>query len=483
MSDILSFIIERDTYNSILYAVLGGLFLLSAFHLVMFFQNRDKSYLLYSFYTFFCFLAYIPVVDSGFLLDLSHYYGLDFRSKQFFTIICNSLYFLFFAHFLNVKKKNIVWYRIIVFPVFAYMVVATLTFLLLKGGFGDEYFNWFNRAYTFLITVQTLISFYILMLIKNNLKYYIIFGGVILFLCSIIGEHQIRELPFLNLTKKTGDFIYFIGLFIENLAFSFALGHKQRNIYIEKLSSDKNLIEELKKSEILKDRVNLENERRLLTENEKIKYLQDISELKLSVLQTQMNPHFIFNALNSIKYYIEKNDAALAVNYLTKFSKLIRTILTASRMKEFTLEEELQTIQVYVDIENLRFNNEMDFTIEVSPEVDAHKIKLPPMVLQPYIENAIIHGIATSDTKKIDLKVSQEENSICIKIKDNGIGRRESEKNQNKTKKFGKSLGTKIADEMLKNYFGSDSYSIVYHDLEENNHSCGTMVVLQIPAP
>jgi len=346
MSDILSFIIERDTYNSILYAVLGGLFLLSAFHLVMFFQNRDKSYLLYSFYTFFCFLAYIPVVDSGFLLNLSQYYGLDFRSKQFFTIICNSLYFLFFAHFLNVKKKNIVWYRIIVFPVFAYMVVATLTFLLLKGGFGDEYFNWFNRAYTFLITVQTLISFYILMLIKNNLKYYIIFGGVILFLCSIIGEHQIRELPFLNLTKKTGDFIYFIGLFIENLAFSFALGHKQRNIYIEKLSSDKNLIEELKKSEILKDRVNLENERRLLTENEKIKYLQDISELKLSILQTQMNPHFIFNALNSIKYYIEKNDAALAVNYLTKFSKLIRTILTASRMKEFTLEEELQTIQV-----------------------------------------------------------------------------------------------------------------------------------------
>ena len=483
MYEILHFIIERDTYNSILYAVLGGLFLLSAFHLAMFFQNRDRSYLLYSLYTFFCFLAYISLIDGGFLFDLSHYYGLDFRSKQFFTIICNSIYFLFFAQFLNVKKTNILWNRIIVLPVLVYIAIATVTFILLKTGFGDQYFNGFNKAFTFLITIQTLISFYILTLIRNNLKYYIIFGGIILFFCSIIGEHQIRELPFLNLTKKTGDFIYFIGLFIENLAFSFALGHKQRNIYIEKVSFNKNFIEELQKNEILKDHVNLENEKRLLIENEQIKYLQEISELQLSILQTQMNPHFIFNALNSIKYYIEKNDSAIAVNYLTKFSKLIRTILTASTLKEFTLAEELQTIQVYVDIENLRFDNEMTFTIEVSPEVKVNQIKLPPMVLQPFIENAIIHGVATVDNKKIDIKVSQEGKKILIKIIDNGIGRRESKKNQNKSKKLGKSMGTKIADGMLKNYFGPDSYSIVCHDLQQDNHSCGTMVVLEIPAP
>ena len=229
--------------------------------------------------------------------------------------------------------------------------------------------------------------------------------------------------------------------------------------------------------------MNRENEKRLLIENEKIKYLQEISDLKLSVLQSQMNPHFIFNALNSIKYYIIENDTQNAVIYLTKFSKIIRNILSASRIKEFTLSEEIQTIQLYVDIENLRFNNEMEFTVSNVANLDLDAIKLPPMVLQPFIENAIIHGISTVKNKKIDLENSLKNDAVQICITDNGIGRIEAEKIKSTIQNKVKSLGTKIADEMLKNYFKDKKYRIEYIDLYENEIPCGTKVIIEIPKP
>ena len=482
MFEAINYIIERDIYGSILYAVLGGLLSLSTYHFVLFFQNRDKSYLLYSFYTFFSFLAYISVAESGFLHDISTYLGFDVRSKQLFTIVFNALYFLFFAQFLKVKKKNKSWHKIIIYPPITLIIIGTVTFIILKAGITDLYFESFTKSFPYLITAHTIVSFYILTKIKNKLKYYIIFGGTVLFICSILGQHSVRQLPYLNLTKKMGDFIYYMGLLVENIAFSFALGRRQRITYREKVAYNRNLIAEMQKNDELKDKINIENQRRLEIENRQIKYLQEISDLKLSILQTQMNPHFIFNALNSIKYYILDHDIENAVDYLTKFSKIIRTILVSSTVKDFTLEQELQTIKVYVDIENLRFNKKIDFNIIIDNQLNPEEIKLPPMVLQPFIENAILHGVALQEIKKIEVHVLSRNNHIEIRICDNGVGRREAAKNRIRHKNSSKSLGTKIADGMLKNYFGSNYYKIDYHDLYEDEQPTGTRVVLEIPA-
>lgn len=481
MSGVFTTIIERDTYGSILYTVLGALLILSVYHLVMFLQNRDKSYLVYSCYTLFSFLAYISVTESGYLHDLSDDFGLDFRSKQFFTIIFNSLYFLFISQFLKIKKKNKIRHRIIIYPAIFFMIIATVTFIILKAGITDLYFDSFEKIFPFFITAQTILSFYILTKVKNDLKYFIIFGGITLFICSILGEHNIRQLPFLNITKKMGDFIFYMGLLVENIAFSFALGYRQKMNYHEKVSYNRNLIAEMQKNEELKDKINNENQKRLVVENTQIKYLQEISDLKLSILQTQMNPHFIFNALNSIKYYILEHDTENAVDYLTKFSKIIRTILVSSTVKEFSLQQELQTIRVYVDIENLRFNKKIDFTIIIGDDINPEQLTLPPMVLQPFIENAILHGVAVLENKKIELQVLSINGHIEIRIKDNGIGRKEAAKNKMKHKNSSKSLGTKIADGMLTNYFGDQYYKVIYHDLYENEQPAGTMVVLEIP--
>lgn len=483
MYDSLSAIIERDAYNSILYLVLGGLLLLSVFHLVMFFQNRDRAYLLYSSYTFFSFVAYMPVAESGFADTISQTLGLDYYTKVFFTIVFNCIYFFFFTEFLAIKKINIKWYRVIVLPVFIFIVTATVGLMLHQIYGYDLLFNSFKNIFIYLVTIQTVISFYILSKVSNNLKYYVVFGGLILFACSVIGDKTVRELPWINLTKKMGDFIFFLGLFIENIAFSFALGHKQRIIYHEKVAFQQNFISQLQKNEMLKDEMNRDNEKRLIIENEKIKYLQEISDLKLSVLQSQMNPHFIFNALNSIKYYILENDTLNAVDYLSKFSKIIRTILSASTEKEFTLAEELQTIQLYVDIENLRFNNHISFSVNIAPEIDRNKVKLPPMVLQPFIENSILHGVATIEDKKISIDVSVKNNAVEICITDNGIGRSEAGKRKSIIKNKTKSLGTEIAAELLKNYFNDQKYHIQYIDLYEEDIAKGTKVVIAIPKP
>ena len=159
MFEVLNTIIERDAYNSILYSVLGGLLLLSIYHFVLFLQNHEKSYLLYSLYTFSSFLAYIAVTESGFLFDLSHYFHFDYRSKQFFTIIFNGLYFLFFANFLDIKKTNRNWYYITVYPIYCFIGIAIIGFLFLKLGNYEFIFVNFYKAFTTLLRFRRLSLF------------------------------------------------------------------------------------------------------------------------------------------------------------------------------------------------------------------------------------------------------------------------------------------------------------------------------------
>jgi len=476
---ILDTVIERDTYNSLLYTILGGLMLLTTYHLMMFFQNRRKAYFLYSSYTFFSLMAYIPMAESGFLKDVSSYLGIGEPFKQYFIILFNCFYFIFFATFLDIKKVNPRWFRIITLPVVVLMVLATASFLMKKIWHVESFFALYKKLFVIVISVQIVISFSILLKLKNPLKYYIILGGIVLFAASLVGERSVRELPWINISRKTGDVVYYFGVIMENLAFSFALGYQQKLNHREKVLFQEHFITEMTKNEVLKDSISRENEKRLLIENEKIKYLQEISDLKLSVLQSQINPHFIFNALNSIKYYILENETDIAAEYLTKFSNMIRTILTASTMREFTLEEELHTLKIYMDIENLRFNNEMNFSMNVHPDIDPVKVKLPPLVLQPFLENAVLHGVSTVENKEVSVEVDPTKDGIAISIKDNGIGRKNAAKEQKPVNRH--SMGLNIAHGMLKNYFGSGTYSITYVDLHDNEKPAGTLVVVQIP--
>jgi len=218
-----------------------------------------------------------------------------------------------------------------------------------------------------------------------------------------------------------------------------------------------------------------------------LKQEKQILTLEQDMLRSQMNPHFIFNSLNSIKLYIINNEKENAVYYLNKFSKLIRKILVASTEKEISLEDELDTMKLYMNIENIRFSNEIHFEVNIGDAINIARIKVPSMILQPFLENALWHGLSSKKEgdKKITLNVYQtNEDFVTISIEDNGIGRTLSTKINNGKLLKRKSVGISLTKARLANFskdYTSD-YKIRIEDLYDNNQNAtGTKVVVDIP--
>ncbi|WP_075340491.1 tetratricopeptide repeat-containing sensor histidine kinase [Tenacibaculum agarivorans] len=209
--------------------------------------------------------------------------------------------------------------------------------------------------------------------------------------------------------------------------------------------------------------------------------------LEQQALQTQMNPHFIFNALNSIKLYVINNDQKQAVYYLNKFSKLIRNILEVSKVKEVSLKEELSTMELYMTIENIRFSNEINYSVDINTDLNTDTIKVPPLVLQPFLENAIWHGLSSKEgEKKITLTADRLSNDlVAVNITDNGIGREAANKIKKSKSLKRKSVGIDLTIERLKTFAEDydEEFKLTYHDLKNDDGSpAGTKVSIEFPA-
>lgn len=155
-----------------------------------------------------------------------------------------------------------------------------------------------------------------------------------------------------------------------------------------------------------------------------------LTNLKLENLRSQMNPHFMFNALNSIQLYIINNEKDLARTYLVKFSRLIRIYLEHGQKNEVTLAEEIEALKLYLQLEKIRFEEKLDLSIQVAPEVDVNGTKIPSIFIQPYVENAIKHGLrreAKQNKLSISFDFNDAQTELVCTIKDNGIGINASE--------------------------------------------------------
>lgn len=177
---------------------------------------------------------------------------------------------------------------------------------------------------------------------------------------------------------------------------------------------------------------------------------QRMSELRMSALRAQMNPHFIFNAINSIQHYILNNDSEKAYSYLAKFSKLIRLVLDQSQSKTITLKQELEMLGLYLELEKLRFEQPIEVTVHIAPNIDQGAIRLPGMLIQPYVENAIWHGLLPLEGRDgiLTITISEENDQLLIAIEDNGVGRAGMEDTQKQPKR--QSYGMLITSERLK---------------------------------
>ena len=150
-----------------------------------------------------------------------------------------------------------------------------------------------------------------------------------------------------------------------------------------------------------------------------------LAEEKLTALRSQMNPHFIFNSLNSIQQFILKGEVDNANKYLSQFSKLIRLVLQYSEYNFISLEEEINMLKLYLSLEKTRFGNSFEYSIQVEDDLDADEIKIPNLMVQPFVENAIWHGLMHKEgDRKIDIRFHlKHEKSVVCEVTDNGIGR------------------------------------------------------------
>ncbi|MGC4041559.1 MAG: histidine kinase [Flavobacterium sp.] len=201
------------------------------------------------------------------------------------------------------------------------------------------------------------------------------------------------------------------------------------------------------------------------------------NELNQKLLLSQMNPHFIFNSIDNIQSLIYNKQETEAVNYLTKFSKLTRQILENSTESYISLEEELAMIDNYLVIQQLLYNNKFDFKVQVDDSIDAEAVLLPPMLTQPFIENAIRHGLKNKDKNgfiAISFKFINEK--LFFEITDNGPGFTKNEVTNRK------SLAMKITKERLANYIGKNDFDIQLENcFDDKKNIIGAKVFFEIP--
>ena len=213
-------------------------------------------------------------------------------------------------------------------------------------------------------------------------------------------------------------------------------------------------------------------------------YQKKFAEQEIKALRSQMNPHFLFNSLNSIRYYILKDDNENAADYITRFSRLLRLILQNSRSEQISLKDELHALRLYIEFEQMRFNRKFDYKLNLEPGINTESIHLQPLTIQPFVENAIWHGLMPLE-RDGDLRIDilRENSDLVITVRDNGIGREKSATMKRPNPTIIKSYGLDITKERMKLHQtlkGKRSSFSIKDLYDKDGKPAGTEVRIQI---
>lgn len=212
----------------------------------------------------------------------------------------------------------------------------------------------------------------------------------------------------------------------------------------------------------------------------------EMSRIELKALRAQMNPHFIFNSLNSIQHYIFHTKSEEAIRYLNKFARLVRIILNNSEKPTVSVGDDIEALKLYLELEQMRFEDKFDYEVVVDESVDPDYDIMPPLLMQPYVENAILHGLNPKPVKgMLSIRLHSENNFLICTITDNGIGReRAAEIRRTMPVKKHRSMGMKITEDRLRilNEASNSKLSVSITDLkDQHGHAAGTRVEIYVP--
>jgi hypothetical protein len=478
----------------VLAAMVGCFIFIGIYALYHYYLYRDKAFIWYIAYAIAAFFSGLHWMDIrlGMFMFSSLMHDVIF---SVFVYIIPVLYSLFIGSMLQLPvhfKKGWLLVKLLIGLCILQMILQ-----LVEVRFGWFPFN--PDYYGIVLTPIAIALLNIILLIltaksKDPVKWFLFVGisSLIVFWC----------LPLFNLfapsTKMNEELFLLInfplvfllfGLVIEAICFSFALTYRSKLVLLEKNKLEKVHSEQLENA--LQQRIAELDVKNKLVETQKIKQVETMFEKKIAetemiALRAQMNPHFIFNCLNSIKLYTLENDSQTASEYLTKFSQLIRLVLENSRSEKVTLQKELETLKLYIELEAMRFKNKVKYQINIVPHIDQQYIEIPPLLLQPYVENAIWHGLMHKpEGGNISIDISQpSEYLLHIEITDDGIGREMAKEHKSKSATRQKSFGLKMTSERLDaiNHIYQTNTEVKVVDLKDaEGKATGTKVIIEIP--
>ncbi len=213
---------------------------------------------------------------------------------------------------------------------------------------------------------------------------------------------------------------------------------------------------------------------------------KDLAELEMKALRSQMNPHFMFNCLNSIRIFMEANEIGKASDYLIRFSRLMRMVLENSNYKEVSLAKDMASLELYIQLEQMRYAHNFDYEIAIDDALDAENTAVPPLILQPFVENAIIHGLHNrKDKGKLWLSVERQKEYVKYCVADNGIKSAEAENSKPGMEVYAKkSMGADLTREridLLNKSKGLKGYVNMAGSFNQNNEYAGYRVEIMLP--
>lgn len=501
----------RETHTtSVLLATFfqGALGFMVLFMAFLYIKNKQVIYLYYSIYLAFCVLYVMLNMPRLTLVGQWVDYWPPFRIYAIEPVqfISFAAYNLFALELLQIKSTDEKLYKIVWWMTIGYLTYIPI-FLLVQwiGAPAALALPLFVGSRVVIFPINLFIIIQVIRKVNSPIVKYFVSGLSAYLIFAIVASYFYYDTELLQqlfpLIKASN--IYQAGILIEVLCFSFALGYRikltedqrtaSHHAYVRQVEANKQMVENY--SQELEAEVKQRSERivAITQEAEKEKAAAQRAELErklveaeMMALRSQMNPHFLFNSLNSIKYFILSNQNDKASGYLSRFSKLIRQILDHSRHNLISLESELAALQLYLEIEANRFDGKFKFSIQVSDAVNVSAILIPPMLLQPFVENAIWHGLLNSESeeKKLSITVHDEEDSedYVFIIEDNGIGRKQAEALKANRLNTHKSVGTTLTESRIElfNRNLTNDIKLEIQDLFEEGKATGTRVCIRL---
>lgn len=483
---------------------LSGLIIIFFFVFILFLSVQNRVYLYYLLYLAFQIVYALIVFSHNPMVDwefTNAHPAIGYRIMEGIQFTFIGFYIFFIIELIEVKKFDQILAQTMMgfgWFCFAYAIINPTVVQFFPDS--HLHFQVFKYVRYVVLPFNLILILWVIWKVKHPLVGYFIVGNIFFFSGAIISV-------FMSITRAgvgPGQLFYFddsmntvfqMGLLCEVFCFSFAIAHHVKLIYNEKKENSVALIRQLEENQRIQENMNKELDKKVQQKTSELievysaiekqrekeitsTFSQKLKESEMLVLRSQMNPHFLFNSMNAIKHLILMERSKDAMDYLDDFASLLRGVLQNSKRETITVEDELELLELYLSLERGRLGSSLNYQIVAADRTELSQYPIPALLLQPFVENAIWHGLQpkTNEQKNLEIIFDTTDNLI-ITIRDNGIGRKAA-RALNGKKSLHKSLGIQITRERLSlfNHLNEFKIDLNITDLKEDGIPKGTLI-------